>query len=125
MALHGDPHPAGAAILYRIQGGSLTGTSATIGVLPADHEILRVVTKTHVAGTGSSAPTISLGIAGTAGKYVNGNTLVVTATVDAYTVVGTALKTAAETLVLTYGNSLPTNATYDATLVVELVRING
>lgn len=123
MALHSSQTP-NAQLIYRISGASLTG-SPSIGRLPVGYEILRVSVKTHVAGTGSSSPTISLGVSGTTTKYVNAGSLTVSVGVATYTVVGTALKTADEDILLTYGGTMPTNATYDATLIVELVRING
>jgi hypothetical protein len=124
MALHSSTLPTGNSITYRISGASLSG-AVVLGRLPVGYEILRASVKTHVAGTGSSSPTIAVGISGSANKYVTAAALTVSVGVATHTVIGTALKTADEELILTYGGTMPTNATYDATLVVELVRING
>lgn len=123
MALISSAQP-NAYITYAIAGASLTGT-ANIGTLPVGYQILRASIKTNVAGTGSSSPTLAIGISGTTGKYVTSAALTVSAGVAALTVIGTAVPTADETLSVTYGGTTPTNATYAAVLVVELMRVGG
>lgn len=121
MALHSDSSSY-ARIVYTLSGAGLTG-SATIGMLPAGYKIFRGVVLTHVAGTGSSSPTIAIGISGTTGKYVAAQSPGVDANVDSLTIIGTSAPTADETILITYGGTMPTNAAYSATLVLELIRV--
>lgn len=120
MALHSD-QGAHAVITYEMSGAGLTG-SVALGKLPVGYKIFRGVVLTHVAGTGSSSPTIAIGISGSTGKYVAAQSPGVDANVDSLTIIGTSAPTAEEDLLLTYGGTMPTNSTYRATVVLELIR---
>lgn len=127
MALHSDAGTS-ARLVYNLTGvtGGLTASGTAVGVLPVGYRILRVSIDTAVAGTaGSSSPLISLGITGSLAKYVASAALVVSVGVASHTVVGTARATAAETILMTLiSGTVTTNAAYDATLVVELIRVS-
>ena len=122
MATIESPSPE-LRIIYNLAGSGLSGT-VNVGQIPAGCVVTRVSVVTVLAGTGSSSPTIALGISGTSTKYVNTGTLTVSAGVATYTVNSTnTIPTAAETLQLTYGGTLPTNSTYNAYLIIECFKV--
>lgn len=127
MALYSDSSST-ARLVYNLTGvtGGLTAAGTAIGVMPVGYRIQRVSIDTAVAGTtGSSSPTISLGILGSLAKYVATSTaLTVSVGIASYTVVGSARATAAEQILLTLvSGTITTNVLYDATIIVELVRV--
>jgi uncharacterized membrane protein len=93
-----------------------------MGRLPAGAVPLRVVVVTGVAGTGSSSPTVKIGSADDDDKYVASAALVVTNGVASHTTIVTGgFATAEEIISATFGGTLPTNATYDAWLILEFM----
>jgi hypothetical protein len=114
-------------LTYKLTSANTTAGTITLGKLPAGYAIRNIEVFTAVAGTGSSSPTFSVGIAGTTAKYKADGALTVTAGYVAYTVAaGGALPTTAdETILVTTTGTLPTNTTYDARLVLGLVRTEG
>lgn len=118
---------AQAALVYNLTSANTTAGTITVGKLPAGYAILRISGVTAVAGTGSSSPTFSVGISGTTAKYKADAALTVTAGYVAYTVAASgAYPTAAdETILITTTGTLPTNATYNATIIIECFRVGG
>lgn len=118
---------AQAALIFNLTSAHTVAGTWTVGKLPAGYAILRINGVTAVAGTGSSSPTFSVGISGTTAKYKADAALTVTAGYVAYTVAAAgAYPTAAdETIILTTTGTLPTNATYNATIILELLRVGG
>lgn len=114
-------------LTYKLTSANTTAGTITVGRLPAGYAIRAIEGFTAVAGTGSSSPTLSIGIAGTTAKYKADAALTVTAGYVAYTVAAAgALPTAADELIIvTTTGTLPTNATYDCRLVLHLVRTEG
>jgi hypothetical protein len=119
-----NPH---GTLTYKLTSANTTAGTITVGKLPAGYAIRAIEVFTAVAGTGSSSPTFSVGISGTTAKYKADGALTVTAGYVAYTVAaGGALPTTAdETILITTTGTLPTNATYDARVVMSLVRTEG
>lgn len=123
MSLESDASPQ-ALIRYNLTSANTTAGAYTIGKLPVGYLPVRISVVTRVAGTGSSSPTFSIGISGTTAKYKADAALTVTAGFLAYTVVSSyAAATAEETILLTTTGTLPTNATYDAWLFIECLRV--
>ena len=124
--LSATAHPV-ALLTYKLTSANTTAGTITLGKLPAGYGISRIMVFTAVAGTGSSSPTFSLGISGSTAKYKADGALTVTAGWVAYTVAaGGAMPVSAdETILVTTTGTLPTNATYDARLVVECIRTEG
>jgi hypothetical protein len=114
-------------LTYKLTSANTTAGTITVGKLPAGYAINKIEVFTAVAGTGSSSPTFSVGIAGTTAKYKADGALTVTAGYVAYTVAagGAMPTTAEETILITTTGTLPTNATYDARVVMSLVRTEG
>lgn len=110
-------------LVYNLAGAGITG-AVTLGQIPAGAIIQRISIVTVLAGTGSSSPTIVVGISGTTNKYVASATPTVSAGVSTLTVNTTnAIPTAAETIIATFGGTMPTNATYNAYLIVEFLQV--
>lgn len=116
-----------AMLTYKLTSANTTAGTITVGKLPAGYAINRIEVFTAVAGTGSSSPTFSVGISGTTAKYKADGALTVTAGYVAYTVAagGAMPTTADETILITTTGTLPTNATYDARVVISAVRTEG
>lgn len=122
MAFHSD-QSLDAKLTFALTSAHTTAGTWTIGKLPAGYRIYRISVLTSVAGTGSSSPTFSLGISGSTVKYKADGALTVSAGVATYTVVGATAPTAEETIIMTTTGTLPTNSTYDALLIVEVIRV--
>lgn len=121
MGRYSDHRPDGL-LNYELSGAGITGAK-TVGVMPLGCIPVRIYTVTDVAGTGSSSPTVKVGIGTNDDRYVASTELAVTNGVNAHVVrYENAIAAAEETILATFGGTLPTNSDYHAYLVIEYYR---
>lgn len=116
-----DHRPDGLFV-YELSGSGITGAK-TVGVLPLGCLPVRIFSVTDVAGTGSSSPTIIIGSSTNTDKYVASADFAVAHGVNAHVVqCEGGIATGEETILATFGGTMPTNSSYHAYLVIEYYR---